>query len=132
MAAAVSDFKFEQTAVQKIKKQKDPGLIKLVPTGDILEKLGRTKGNKILVGFAAETERKNLKENALQKAEAKNLDLIVANDVSQEDIGFDSEMNMVTIFHRGGKTISTEKQTKHEISRIILDEIEGLIESHQK
>lgn len=132
MAAAVSDFKFEQTAGQKIKKQKDRGLIRLVPTGDILEKLGRNKGNKILVGFAAETERKNLKENALQKAEAKNLDLIVANDVSQEDIGFDSEMNMVTIFHRGGKTISTEKQTKHEISRIILDEIEDLIETHQK
>lgn len=129
MAAAVSDFKFESTAGQKIKKQQDTGLIKLIPTGDILEKLGRKKDGKILVGFAAETE--NLKENALKKAVSKNLDLIVANDVSREDIGFDSEMNVVTIFHKDGNTISTEKKTKQEISRIILDEIEGLIESHQ-
>jgi len=99
--------------------------IKLVRTQDILAELGRKKGNKILIGFAAETG--DLKKNALQKVKEKNLDFIVANDVSKTDIGFDSDENKVCIYYKSGKSVLTDKKSKLEISQIILDEIEGII-----
>jgi len=125
MAAAVSDFKFAERASQKIKKQSLLNEVKLTRTKDILEKLGKRKGNKILIGFAAETE--NIADNARKKMKQKNLDLIVTNDVSKEDIGFESDFNQVGIIFPNGRTIHTEKKSKFEISQIILDEIEGII-----
>lgn len=125
MAAAVSDFKFAERAPQKIKKQSLLNEVKLTRTRDILEKLGKRKGNKILIGFAAETE--NIADNARKKMKQKNLDLIVTNDVSKEDIGFESDFNQVGIIFPNGRTIHTEKKSKFEISQIILDEIEGII-----
>jgi len=125
MAAAVSDFKFAERASQKIKKQSLLNEVKLTRTRDILEKLGKRKGNKILIGFAAETE--NIADNARKKMKQKNLDLIVTNDVSKEDIGFESDFNQVGIIFPNGRTIHTEKKSKFEISQIILDEIEGII-----
>jgi phosphopantothenoylcysteine decarboxylase/phosphopantothenate--cysteine ligase len=125
MAAAVSDFKFSYSSSQKIKKQKMSRTIHLVETPDILKKIGRKKGERFLVGFAAETE--NVKKNALRKLNEKNLDLIVANDVSRNDAGFGSDYNRVWLFFPDGKSRRLGKKSKFEISRMILDEIEERI-----
>lgn len=126
MAAAVSDFKFEETAVQKIKKKDMKKGVELIPTPDVLKDLGSRKGNKILVGFAAETE--NIKENALEKMKKKHLDIIVANDVSKEGMGFESDFNRVLLFVPEGRTLDSGLKSKSEISQIIFDQIEGIIE----
>jgi len=124
MAAAISDFKFARTSSQKIKKDKLGEKIEIVPTSDILEKLGRKKGAKILVGFAAETE--NIIDNARKKMRKKNLDLVVANKVLSEGMGFESDFNQVSLVSPAGKTIHTEKKSKLEISQIILDRVEDI------
>jgi phosphopantothenoylcysteine decarboxylase/phosphopantothenate--cysteine ligase len=92
---------------------------------DILSQLSRIKKNQICVGFAAETE--NIEKNALLKLKKKKLDLIVANDVSEEGIGFDAVDNRVSLFFADGRAVQTDKKSKLEISRIILDEIEGIL-----
>lgn len=125
MAAAVSDFSFPAKAAQKIKKNEAAQKVELIRTPDILALLGRKKKEKILVGFAADME--NILDNAKEKLRSKNLDLIVANDISKPGIGFDSDFNRVTLVFPSGRTLSTEKQNKAEISRIILDEVEALI-----
>lgn len=125
MAAAISDFKFVDICPEKIKKEEGDEKIRLVQTGDILRRLGQKKGKKILVGFAAETG--NVVNNALKKIKEKNLDLIVANNVLEEGIGFESDFNQVDIVYPDGKTIKTEKRSKLEISQIILDKIEEII-----
>jgi phosphopantothenoylcysteine decarboxylase/phosphopantothenate--cysteine ligase len=128
MAAAVSDFKFASVSSQKIKKQRAGQRLGLVHTEDILTALKELRGRerKIVVGFAAETE--NVVANALKKLKEKKLDLIVANDVSQEGIGFDSDFNQVTLIDKQGGVFESEKLSKREISRLILDKIEVLFE----
>lgn len=127
MAAAVSDFRFEETARKKIKKKEISDRVRLVRTEDILAGLGRKKERKkkILVGFAAETE--NLRENALRKLREKKLDLVVANDVSEEGVGFESDLNRATIIGKDGSTSETPRASKREVGRLILDKIEGLL-----
>jgi phosphopantothenoylcysteine decarboxylase/phosphopantothenate--cysteine ligase len=125
MAAAVADYKFSTVSSQKIKKQKKSQTIHLVQTLDILQKFGKKKGKRILVGFAAETER--IKENALKKAIQKNLDMIVANDIKKKGSGFDSDYNQVTLVFPDGKSIRSSKRTKSEISAKIMDVIEEKI-----
>lgn len=125
MAAAISDFKFADIFPEKIKKQEFADKIQLVQTEDVLKSLGQKKGRKILVGFAAETE--NIVNNALKKVREKNLDLIVANNVLEEGIGFESDFNQVSIIYPDGRTFQTEKKSKLEISQIILDKIEEII-----
>ncbi len=125
MAAAVSDYKFSEVSSQKIKKKTKSQTLRLVQTPDILQKVGRKKGKRILVGFAAETEK--LREHALKKALAKNLDMIVANDITQRGIGFSSDFNKVLFVFPDGKSIRSGKKTKAEISAMILDEIEEKI-----
>lgn len=125
MSAAVSDYMFSNQKKQKIKKPISIENIQLVPTVDILSQLSHTKKNQICVGFAAETE--NIEQNALLKLKNKKLDLIVANDVSEEGIGFESEDNRVSLFFPDGHVVHTDKKSKLEISRIILDEIEGIL-----
>ncbi len=125
MAAAVSDYSFAKKSTAKIKKSDSEKTVELVQTNDILKNLGRRKGDKILVGFAAETE--NVRNNALKKIEDKNIDLIIANDVSEEGIGFNSDDNKVSIIYPDGRTIQTEKKSKTEISQEILNAIEGII-----
>jgi len=126
MAAAVSDFKFASVSPQKIKKQRAAKRIELAQTEDILAALRQKQGRKrkIVVGFAAETE--NVAANALKKLKDKRLDLIVANDVSQEGIGFESDSNQVTLIGKEGGVFESEKLSKREISRLILDRIEVL------
>jgi phosphopantothenoylcysteine decarboxylase/phosphopantothenate--cysteine ligase len=125
MAAAISDFRFAETSSQKIKKEKLAKKIDVVPTEDILQKLSSKKGAKIIVGFAAETE--DVVNNALKKMKKKNLDLIVANNVLDEGIGFESDFNQVSLVFPDGKTIHTEKKSKLEISQIILDRVEDIL-----
>ncbi|MFW6140401.1 MAG: bifunctional phosphopantothenoylcysteine decarboxylase/phosphopantothenate--cysteine ligase CoaBC [Acidobacteriota bacterium] len=126
MAAAVSDFKFSKKNSRKIKKDSMPSDIRLIQTHDILEKTGKNKEQRILVGFAAESN--DIEQNAKRKLKQKNLDMIVANDVSKREIGFESDLNDVTIIHRDGKIVRTGKKSKLEISQNIMDEIEGIIE----
>jgi phosphopantothenoylcysteine decarboxylase/phosphopantothenate--cysteine ligase len=125
MAAAVSDFKFAEVSLQKIKKKDMREKISIVQTNDILKDLGQKKERKILVGFAAETE--DIVNNALKKIREKNLDLIIANNVLQEGIGFEADYNQVSVIYPDGKRFHTEKKSKLEISQIILDKIEEII-----
>ncbi|NIM91959.1 MAG: bifunctional phosphopantothenoylcysteine decarboxylase/phosphopantothenate--cysteine ligase CoaBC [Candidatus Aminicenantes bacterium] len=125
MAAAVSDFRFPNVSSQKIKKRELKSVIEFVSTPDILGKLSQKKAGQVLVGFAAETD--NILKNAKEKMREKHLDLMVANDVKQRDIGFDSDYNRVSIIDSHGKVLKTEKMSKREISQIIFDKIEGLV-----
>ncbi len=122
MAAAVADYKFSDISLQKKKKEQGFQTIRLVRTPDILQKIGKKKGKRTLVGFAAESN--NLKENALKKVKEKNLDMIVANDIAKKGIGFGSDYNRVTFVYPDGEIVQTQKRTKAEISAMILDKIE--------
>jgi len=117
--AAVADYRAKTTADQKI-KHKGSMTLELEATPDILKDLSQRKGNKIVVGFAAETE--NVLENARQKLLAKNLDAIVVNDVSRDGVGFDSDRNAVTIITRE-EVIDVPETTKWEVSQRVLDQI---------
>jgi phosphopantothenoylcysteine decarboxylase/phosphopantothenate--cysteine ligase len=125
MAAAVSDFRFAESTPHKIKKETLREKIEIVPTQDILQKLGRKKEGRILVGFSAETE--NVVENAQKKMRKKNLDLIVANNVLDEGIGFGSDFNRVSLISPGGKIVHSERKSKLEISQMILDKVEDIV-----
>jgi len=122
-AAAVSDYRPSKLAARKIKKGKGIGPLRLVPTDDILLILGRQKRRQILVGFAAETE--DLLENARAKLKAKNLDLVVANNVARGVFGEDRAS--VLMVGADGRTVSVEDESKSHIAARILDWIEGLL-----
>jgi len=126
MAAAVSDVTFKDVAPQKMKKKGLSQDVKLVQTQDILKKLGEKKGDRILIGFAAETE--NIKENSLQKIEDKNLDFIVSNNVADETIGFESDFNQVFFVYSDGQITRTDKMSKMDISQLIWNRVEDLLE----
>lgn len=125
MAAAVSDFRFVKASAQKIKKEEIGKTVALAPTADILQRLGQKKSSKVLVGFAAETE--DVVSRAVQKLKKKKLDLMVANDILNEDIGFESDFNRVHLLFPDGTAIQTEKRSKLQISQIILDKVEDII-----
>lgn len=128
-AAAVGDFKIKQMAEQKIKKadnQSEELTLTLVGTPDILKTLGKNKpANQIMVGFAAETE--NILANAKKKLESKNLDFIVANDVTTEGAGFASDTNIVTFISRNGEIESLPKMSKQDVAAAILDKVVKLL-----
>ena len=126
-AAAVADFR-PNPQPEKIKKQNQELIITLESTTDILAELGRRKKHQVLVGFAAETN--NLMANAVSKIRQKNLDLIVANDVSRPDIGFSSDDNQVTFIYPDGGQESLEKMTKEAVAYQILERVLGMI-SHK-
>jgi phosphopantothenoylcysteine decarboxylase / phosphopantothenate---cysteine ligase len=122
MAAAVADFRPVLSVEGKIKKNQGVPTITLEATPDILAKLGSIKPeHQVLVGFAAETE--NLVENARGKLERKNLDLIVANDVSAPGVGFAHETNAVTILSASGEMKSVPLANKRTIATAVLDSV---------
>lgn len=126
MAAAVCDFRFRETAGLKLKKGAFDGRVELAAAPDILAGLGRAKRpGAVLVGFAAETDR--VEDNARDKLRAKNLDLIVANDVAAEGVGFDADDNRVVMIDAEGRTVRTERLSKREVGRHILDEVEAIL-----
>ena len=120
-AAAVADFRPRKTVAGKIKKSAQVLDLELIPTVDILAEISRDKGDRIVVGFAAETD--NTLENARKKLTAKKLDLLVLNDVTQEGAGFDVATNIVTILTRDGRQIQSDKLPKSEIAHLILNTI---------
>ena len=120
-AAAVADYRPVQTSDQKIKRDKQPLTLSLEATPDILASVARNKGDRLVVGFAAETER--VAENARKKLNAKNADMIVANDVTREGAGFDHDTNIVTLFARDGRDLPLPRMSKAEVAQRILDEV---------
>lgn len=121
MAAAVSDYRPQNSATQKLKKTGRSRSIPLEETDDILKGLLGKKGEKVIVGFAAETER--LVENAEKKLKSKGLDLIIANDVTEEGAGFDVETNIVQVIDSDGRKTSLPKMQKKVLARYILEEV---------
>ena len=123
-SAAVADFRPANTSTQKLKKSAMRLSLELDPTPDILNELGRKKGDRLLIGFAAETER--LEEEARRKLETKNCDMIVANNVAGSATGFDSDDNEVLLVIRGGATIPIPRASKRVIADRILDQVPSL------
>lgn len=126
MAAAVSDYRPLETEEAKRPKDKESWQIELEPTVDVLQALGERRTNgQVLVGFAAETGENGL-ERARAKLTAKRVDLIVYNDVSREDVGFDTSENEVVLLSSTGER-RVEKAPKEAIAAAILDEVERLV-----
>jgi phosphopantothenoylcysteine decarboxylase / phosphopantothenate---cysteine ligase len=120
-SAAVADYHLSQVPRNKVKKTAMRMSLDLDPTPDILAELGRKKGDRLLIGFAAETE--NLVESARQKLESKNCDMVVANLVNQEATGFESDENEVVLVLSTGKTIPLSRAPKREIADRIFDQV---------
>jgi phosphopantothenoylcysteine decarboxylase/phosphopantothenate--cysteine ligase len=120
MAAAVSDYSPSDIAEVKLRK-KDEISLKLKKNTDILRELGKTKGRRILVGFAAESG-KDIK-SAIAKLKEKNLDLIVLNDISRKDAGFDVDTNVVTLINKEERITEYPVMKKIEVADIILDKL---------
>jgi phosphopantothenoylcysteine decarboxylase/phosphopantothenate--cysteine ligase len=122
MAAAVADYQSKSVAKAKIKKESASLTLELVRTPDILAEV---KGNFVRVGFAAESE--DVVANARQKLEKKQLDLIVANDITDKESGFGADTNKVTLIDREGKVDSLPLLSKREVAEKILDRVVGLL-----
>jgi phosphopantothenoylcysteine decarboxylase/phosphopantothenate--cysteine ligase len=119
-AAAVADYHLARVPQQKMKKTAARLSLELDPTTDILAELGRKKGDRLLVGFAAETQ--NLAQEARRKLETKNCDMIVGNLVGEE-LGFESDQNEVVLALRTGETVPLPKASKRAVADRIFDEI---------
>ena len=120
-AAAVADFHLSKVPAQKVKKTAARLSLELDPTPDILAELGRKKGDRLLIGFAAETQ--NLVAEARRKLESKNCDMIVANLVGGPEVGFESEENEVTLVLRTGETLPLARAPKREVADRIFDQV---------
>jgi phosphopantothenoylcysteine decarboxylase/phosphopantothenate--cysteine ligase len=123
-AAAVGDYRAARPAAAKIRSKQEGLVLELAQNPDILKELGQVKGSRFLVGFAAETV--DLQASARSKLEAKGVDLIVANDVSRSDIGFDVEENQVVMLDRWGGLVELGRRPKLEVADAILDRIQAL------
>jgi len=125
LAAAVADYRPAAVEEKKIKRGEGSFTLELEPTPDILAELGRARGQgiagRVLVGFAAETDR--VAENARQKLARKGADMIVANDVTLEGAGFDTDTNIVTLYTRDGREIPLPKMFKLDVANRILDQV---------
>jgi phosphopantothenoylcysteine decarboxylase/phosphopantothenate--cysteine ligase len=119
-AAAVADYQVTTIPKQKIKKTAARMSLELDPTPDILAEVGRTKGDRLLIGFAAETQ--NLTEEARRKLATKNCDMVVGNLVNQENTGFESDDNEVVLVLRTGEVIPLPRSSKRVIADQILDQ----------
>ncbi|MBT2699974.1 bifunctional phosphopantothenoylcysteine decarboxylase/phosphopantothenate--cysteine ligase CoaBC [Bacillus sp. ISL-40] len=123
--AAVADYRPKIAYDHKVKKQAGDSSIELERTKDILLELGKRKKNQVLVGFAAETE--NVEEYARKKLNAKNADMIVANNVKAEGAGFGTDTNIVTLFKRSGSAIDLPIMSKSDVAIRIIEEITSLL-----
>ncbi len=120
-AAAVADYRPEVVAEQKIKKNSVNLTVELTKNPDILAELGKIKTGQFLVGFAAETQ--ELVTNATDKLRRKNLDMLVANDVTQPGAGFESETNIVKLFAKDGSIEELPQMSKQDLARLLLDRV---------
>jgi phosphopantothenoylcysteine decarboxylase/phosphopantothenate--cysteine ligase len=119
-AAAVADFHISKVPQQKVKKTAMRISLELDPTPDILAELGQTKGDRLLIGFAAETE--NLLDEARRKLRSKNCDMVVGNLVSNDGTGFESDYNEVLLVLSTGEAVPVKKARKREIADRIFDQ----------
>ncbi len=126
-AAAIADYRPAQIATQKIKKKDGDFSIPLARNPDILAGLGQDKGNRLLVGFATETE--EVLQNAERKLHSKNLDMIVANDVTQEGAGFAGDTNLVTLLDRTGQQEPLPLMSKDAVAHAVYDHLLALKKS---
>jgi phosphopantothenoylcysteine decarboxylase/phosphopantothenate--cysteine ligase len=124
-AAAVADYCPKALATEKIKKDKQIFSLELKRNPDIIAEIGKNKGNRVLVGFAMETE--NLLANAREKLKTKNMDLIIANNLQEEGAGFRTDTNIITIIDRTGNAEYFEKMTKVEAAEEILNRVQKII-----
>ncbi len=120
-SAAVGDYRPQTYQSQKIKKDNEQFVLTLVKNPDILKELGKRKKNQILVGFAAETH--NMLENAMKKIREKNLDFILANDVTQSGAGFMEDTNKGTLITYEGETIEIPLLEKNDFAHRMIDEV---------
>lgn len=123
-AAAVADYRPEVRAVEKVKKDGETLCLKMVRNPDILAELGRIKGNRTIVGFAAETG--DPAQNAALKLKKKNLDMIVANDVTRVGAGFNVDTNIVKFLFSDGRVEELPLMGKDELAGVILDRVAGI------
>ena len=119
-SAAVADFHLSKVPDQKVKKTAARMSLELDPTPDILAELGRKKGDRLLIGFAAET--RNVQQEARRKLEAKNCDMLVGNYVGGTETGFETDQNEVVLVLRTGENIPVPRASKREIADRIFDE----------
>lgn len=123
-AAAVADYRPAQRVENKIKKNGDELVLKLEKNPDILAELGAQKGQRVLIGFAAETER--LLAHAAEKLKKKNLDMIVANDVTADGAGFDVDTNIVRFLFRDGRVKELDLMSKEQVAEQLLHQVVAL------
>ena len=126
-SAAVADYKPKSYSDKKIKKKDSDLSIELCRNKDVAQELGKIKGDKVLVGFAAETN--DVLENATKKIKKKNLDFIVANDLTMQGAGFSTETNIVKIIEADGRINEYPKLLKSEVGDIILDKVRDILEN---
>ena len=129
-SAAVADYRPKTYSDRKIKKSDGDMVIELSRNKDVAQELGKIKGNKVLIGFAAETN--DLLENAKRKIAKKNLDFIVANDLTKEGAGFKSDTNIVKIIDRDGSISEYPKLLKTEVAGVILDKLVKIIHNNNR
>lgn len=130
MSAAVADYRVKEPAAQKIKKSVETLTLELVKNPDILRELGTLKKSQVLVGFAAETQ--NVLEYANKKLVEKNLDFIVANDVTVEGAGFGVSTNIASIIWRGGDVETFDKMSKADLAEKIIERVTNLLNNIEK
>jgi phosphopantothenoylcysteine decarboxylase/phosphopantothenate--cysteine ligase len=130
MASAVSDFKPKSASAGKVKKEDASLSLELERNPDILASLGKKKDDRVLVGFAAESE--DLRENARKKLKVKNLDFIVANDITRPDSGFGSDTNIVTIIYPDGRAEELPLMSKHEVAHNVVLRVAEIFEGRRK
>ena len=126
-SAAVADYKPKNYSKKKVKKKDGDLSVELARTKDVAKEMGKIKADKVLVGFAAETN--DLLQNAQRKIESKNLDFIVANDLTKEGAGFNTDTNIVKIIDADGNMEDYPKMSKEDVADIILDKVKAIIEN---
>lgn len=129
-SAAVADYRPKHVFNQKMKKQPGEAVLELERTTDILRTLGERKEHQLLVGFAAETEQ--VDEYAQKKLASKNLDMIVANNVTTEGAGFGTDTNIVTLYKRSGESKELPILSKHDVATEVLKEVKEMLEGLRK
>ncbi|MED4111902.1 bifunctional phosphopantothenoylcysteine decarboxylase/phosphopantothenate--cysteine ligase CoaBC [Priestia megaterium] len=129
-SAAVADYRPKHVFDQKMKKQPGEAVLELERTTDILRTLGERKEHQLLVGFAAETEQ--VDEYAQKKLASKNLDMIVANNVTTEGAGFGTDTNVVTLYKRSGESKELPILSKHDVATEVLKEVKEMLEGLKK
>ena len=129
-AAAVADYRPSEISEQKIKKGEGDWQLTLVRNPDILAELGQRKQQQILVGFAAETN--DVEQNALKKLSRKQLDMIVANDLTEAGSGFGVDTNKVTIYHADGDVQRLPVMSKKAVADALLDEIKTIWQNQRQ